>query len=806
MTAPIPVPRQCEKREAWVCPDRDGLPPLIIGTTILIALGGGTHPLTLGLLSVALGVTMAIRPPAYGIGGLAGLCWIALLTWILLALWLPAASVDWRLAADFLGIQIGSAISPQPWVSIEALIGFLAGSAFLFVALANRPNPSQRRHALHLLAGALTALGVGAIVAGCFGWRLPWADEVHVFSWFPNRNQTALTFACGSILSFGLAALPWYRHGLVLPPAKRASGSPPVRVYTAALWPLLGGCILLYAVFQSLSKGALIAWCCGMLTLLILRATSTNRAASRLLRFAPALAILLFSFFVFLGGASRDRMVDFITLPLSSVGDSAAIPADFRWHIYVDTVSMIADQPWTGVGLGQFQYIFPQYRAIPAASVAMRHPESDWLWWTAELGVVGLALIIIGLGALLFRLRRPKASNPKDLTAPNEGIDQFYHQIALAALVAFFVHSLVDVGAHRLGTVSLVIILYALALPQQPRPTKLRQFARPLGRASGVVLLLAGIGLMSLSALQSPLLTTYAPAAKAPLATAPLQWQPYFRKAVQTYPNDPQAALDTFYQARLLKPENVDIALQEGLFLLRMNNDGGAFAAFSSAILRSHNPVEPFLQILRRTASKPVYHNRLRSLAQNDEALIAAYWCAIPTEILNTEEVMADLTKEWHLLPAWAQQSILEKLSKRNFNGRALSLFEFSQADKQQQIWPAAMQVLVAEERWEEALALFDQRVERKPLPAASISDDALRQLQAVTLIHSHDPVVAARLINAYLSRRMWDEVRRTADQARTLPGYPPDTLYWLGLALSETNRQEEAAHAYADWLLQRRN
>jgi tetratricopeptide (TPR) repeat protein len=314
------------------------------------------------------------------------------------------------------------------------------------------------------------------------------------------------------------------------------------------------------------------------------------------------------------------------------------------------------------------------------------------------------------------------------------------------------------------------------------------------------------MGLISLAALQSPLLTTYAPAAKAPLSTAPLQWQPYFRAAVQTYPNDPQAALDTFYQARFLKPENADIPLQEGLFLLRMNNDGGAFAAFSSAILRSHNPVEPFLQILRRTASKPVYHNRLRSLAQNDEALIAAYWCAIPTEILNTEEVMADLTIDWHILPAWAQRSILEKLSKRNFNVRVQTLFESSQANKQQQIWPVAMQALVAEERWEEALALFDQRVERKPLPEASISDDALRQLQALTLIHSHDPVVAARLINAYLSRRMWDEVRRTAHQARTLPGYPPDTLYWLGLALSETNRRQEAARAYADWLSQRRN
>jgi len=794
-----------QKREVLIRPLRRGFQSLIIGTTVLIALGGGTHPLTLGLFTIVLGLAIAVRPHYSGLGGLAGLCWISLCTWMLLALALPAPDVEWRFAADYVGIDIGSAVSPQPWVTIEALVAFLTGSALLVLAISCKPYPSQQKWCTHLLSFTLTLLGIGAIIAASLGWRLPWATEVQVFSWFPNRNQTALTFACGSVLSFGLAFLPWYRRSLELSMAKQADKAPSISVYTASMKPFIYGSILLYATFQSLSRGALIAWSCGMLTLVILRVARTDLAASRLMRFAPALAILLFSFFVFMGGESRDRMMETIAQTQSSDGDIARI-ADIRGLIYADTVTMIADQSLTGVGLGQFRYVFPQYRSASASIFTIRHPESDWLWWTAELGLVGLVFLVVGLGSLLWRLRHSKAEKLKELGSENGPIDLFYRHIALAALVPFFIHSLVDVGAHRLGTVSLAIVLYTLALPQAAETALPPKIVRRLWCGVGALLLLLGVGTTFLAAVRSTYLTTYATEADRPSPTVPLQWQPYFRSAVQMYPDDPLVALDTFFQARFLMPDNVDIPLSEGLFLLSKNDRSGAFAAFSSAIRRSNNPVEPFQEILYQAVSKPAYHEHLRTLAQTNEEMITAYWRTMPAEFLKADVLMSNLTKDWHILPAWAQQSILEKLNQRKLYDSVQTLFQSSQADKQKQIWPVAMQTLVAKDRWEEALALFEQWEAPKPLPDETLSDDALRQLQATALVHSEDPVIAARLIRAYLTREMWNEVRRTAERARVLPGSPPDTLYWLGRALSETNYKREAASAYAEWLSIRSN
>lgn len=802
MTATTPVPRKRGKREVWAGPVGGGLQALIIGTAILIATGGGTHPLTLGLLTLWLGLVMVVRPPAFGVGRLAGLCWAALCIWILLTLCLPAPAVDWRLASDALGIPIGSAITPQPWVTLQAFISFLAGSALLLLAHAHKPDPSQRQRAIHLLAFVLTALAVAAIVAAGFGWRLPWADEVHVFSWFPNRNQTALTFACGSVLLFGLAFLPWHRHSLADSSRKRVGRPPPRAVYTSSLRMFLGGCVLLYATFQSLSRGALIAWSGGMLTLIVLRAVNAKGNATQLLRFIPALGLLLFSFFVFFGGDSRDRMMETVALHTPAADDSP-IPADFRWHIYSDTTAMIADQPLVGVGLGQFRYLFPQYRSIPAAPVGILHPESDWLWWAAELGLVGLALIVLGTGSLLLQLRRPSRKDPSHLSSGDAALDRLYRHSALAALVPFFVHSLVDVGAHRLGTVALALILYALALPQRVHSAPPRQVFGKLWRISGIAMGLIGSGLILLVTLRSPLLTTYAPGAKEPLATAPLQWQPYFRSASQIYPVDRETALNRFYQARFLMADSAEIPFQEGLFLLRMNDHGAAFAAFRSAIQRSDAPVELFRQILRRTVSQTQHHPQLYRLAQSEGALVAAYWSAIPGKLLKDATLLDSLIIDWPDLPESAQHTILRNLHRTQQIEPLLTLFERSRPQSRSEIWPVAMQALVAANRWQEALALFDQWVERRPLPDEPLSDASLRQLQASALMHSDDPVVSGRLLNAYLSRRMWDDARRTATRIRDLPNSPPDTLYWLGLALSETNRPEEAARAYAEWLSQ---
>ncbi|MEM0966343.1 MAG: O-antigen ligase family protein [Verrucomicrobiota bacterium] len=778
---------------------------LCVGTALLIALGGGTHPITLGAMAVALGVAFMAYPPNSRIQSNVGFCWLALFIWIFLSIWIPSNLADWRLTAEDLSIPISSSTSPQPWVTLEGLFPFLTGSAFFAMALATRPVGYERKFCVHVLAGALLILGLGGIFASILGLRLPWADFVQVFSWFPNRNQTGLVFASGSVLFFGLALVAPYRNRLQQA-LRKTQSSPLIRVYGASSLQFLFGCLLLYATFQTTSKGALVAWSSGMVTLLLLQAKSGKRFSTRLLRFAPALAFILFAFFVFFGGEARDRMMDFLALLSDDLTEETNTPPDFRWLIYKDTLSMIADQPVTGVGLGQFSYVFPQYRSDSVAPRTILHPESDWLWWVAEIGLFGLSLVVICFGALLLQLRRPKNVVVQDFEHYDNSIDELYRLIALAALVPFFAHSFVDVGAHRLGTVLLAIVLFALALPYQNNPSSERKLVRQFWRGGGAVLFCAGLGILTLTAFQSPLLGTYASEAKEPLATRPLQWQPYFRSAVQTYNEDPQAAMHSFEKAQFLVPTSPEIPLREGLFLVAMDDFPRAFRAFESALERTRTPIETYRLILQKTASNPIHYSRLRELAGTDEELIAAYWMALPSGSVDTEEEMPKLRTDWEVLPAATQRSILEKLKQRRSYDRVLSLFDLSLTENQEQTWSTAMQALVGKGRYEEALSLFETRVEPIPLPDQVLTDYELKRLRALTLTQSEDPVLALRLLQAYLSSERWHDAYRTAKRLQELPGRPPETLYWLGFASAKTNQKADAAQGYAKWLSERSN
>ncbi|NQY32404.1 MAG: O-antigen ligase family protein, partial [Coraliomargarita sp.] len=581
-----------------------------------------------------------------------------------------------------------------------------------------RPTGLQRARCIRLLAGALLILGIGSIIAAKLGITLPWANRVHVFSWFPNRNQSALVFASGSVLLFGLAFLPWYRQRI-------DSSAPTFRsIWIHTILRALLGSLLLYALFLSLSKGALIAWCVGMFALVFLTVISTNSKHLGLLRVLPAFAILLFAFFVFFGGKSRERLVEFIASPPSALATETERSANFRWQIYVESTSLIVDQPWAGVGLGQFQYIFPQYRRIPAAHVAILHPESDFFWWASELGIIGLSLITLCLGSLLLRLK-PKADKDRG------SLDHYYRCIAIAALTPIFVHGLVDVGGHRIGTVLLAIILYTVALPNDAsllRPSPIYQY---LWRFTGLAVLLIGALLLTLAELRSPLLKAYAPKANEPLQSRPLQWQPYFRSAGQSYANDRKVALHDFQKARFLVADNSLVPFEEGSFLFRVGDYKQAFAAFTSALRRSEQPVETYRRILRRTRFSADHREELRNLANMDAKLVAAYWEAFPTREVNTRETMQSLRRDWKTITGAGQKRILERLNRHKLPQITLSLFEISAPEKHQQSWTAAMQAHVEIGEWEEALNILNQWVMHKNISTKPITDYELKRLQS---------------------------------------------------------------------------
>ena len=86
----------------------------------------------------------------------------------------------------------------------------------------------------------------------------------------------------------------------------------------------------------------------------------------------------------------------------------------------------------------------------------MLHPESSWLQWLNELGLIPLALLVFAFGRLVF---------PR-LGGLFERRGTFYLSAgALAGVAGLVAHALIDVPAHRWGTAGFALALLGLACP-----------------------------------------------------------------------------------------------------------------------------------------------------------------------------------------------------------------------------------------------------------------------------------------------------------------------------------------------------
>nr|WP_246417951.1 O-antigen ligase family protein [Haloferula luteola] len=168
---------------------------------------------------------------------------------------------------------------------------------------------------------------------------------------------------------------------------------------------------------------------------------------------------------------------------------TSSAPIDFRVPIMQDTFTMISAAPLTGVGAGQFRYVFPQFRekSVLGWYRVVLHPESNWLEWAAECGVPATLGIAILLGIAYFQAARRIRQNR----------DRALRAACLAASALLPLHGLVDVPAHVLGLCFVSILLFALS--QAPRSRKEAPLPRSWGfRPVGVLLLPASLALTGL--------------------------------------------------------------------------------------------------------------------------------------------------------------------------------------------------------------------------------------------------------------------------------------------------------------------
>ena len=394
---------------------------------VLILLGGGTRVWSQALCLIGVGGFLIWKPPLRSPGKMISIAAVGLFL-LAIASFFPIPGgfreIWWVEAVNGLGIHLSPTISAQPRVTAEGLAIMTAGLGWFCLLCSHRVDHRIRRRMLWLFSLGVGLLGVGIIVGSYFGWKYPFAREASTFSYFPNRNQTSSLLFLGGIIAFGLSIDALRRR----------------RVMTIAGFLIV--IVIFFALIFSLSRAGIFLFFSGCIIWLLCSLDPSRFTRNFVL--ATSGLILIFSVFVFFGGETLKRVSDFVSRESGS-------KLDFRQLIYKDTTQLILDQPVTGVGLGNFSFVFPQYRDASASSSQIIHPESDWFWLGAELGLPGVCLAAIGMlgiwrGCWTMESRRERR----------------YRILIFAALFVFVIHSFVDVPGHRLGTFMAASFLYGL--------------------------------------------------------------------------------------------------------------------------------------------------------------------------------------------------------------------------------------------------------------------------------------------------------------------------------------------------------
>jgi Flp pilus assembly protein TadD len=515
-------------------------------------LGGATQKWEEGLVITVLATYLLIRPPRFSLGALTNL---VLLTLFILAViaFLPARwffQPEWRAALvnDF-GIQLPSALTPQPWITLSYFVSFVAGLSWLYIVATQDVELHEVRFQLRLFTGGIALLAAICIALYLARTTLPFWHNEQNFGPFPNRNQTGDLFGLTAIVILACVQDDLRKR------RKRWI------VWILAL-VLIGAALILN--FSRSGIVILVAGSAFWLGALAFRQRSPWRLA---LGISLLLLLLLLTALLLFGGQTFERfhLRDFIT---------AGSSTNFRWRIFHDTFRLIRNSPWCGIGFGNFESIFAIFRDASLGDPRALHPESDWFWLWTELGWPAVALTIVGIAMFVSRVFPLRV-----------GTNQGYRLAALIAALLFAIHGIVDVSGHQVGTAFAAIFLLGLSL-HRPLSLKRSQWTSILFRFVGLVLLAAGLSLV-IAARNAKLLPgsvgvssakqlseianregnyseTIALTTRA-LRWAPIDWQLYLARAIgEVELKQTTNAVDDFRRARFLEPIAYEVPLAEG--------------------------------------------------------------------------------------------------------------------------------------------------------------------------------------------------------------------------------------------------
>ena len=539
--------------------------------------------------------------------------------------WFPLP--DWRSVLEKPGARLPATVSAQPWLTLQSTLQFFLGLSWCYYLLAADWSLASRKKIWSAIALLIVSLSAAIIVANFLHARIPFWPDTPQFGFFPNRNHTSNVLGIGGILVYALALNGFakrQRHWWIWIAALSLICWALILDYSRAGIILLGGGIVAWHLFWLISS-----------------------AEKRRPLIASAGILLLFVLFVWSGGKTVTRFVNEESNFLS--------PSNMRFAIYRDALDLTARSPFTGIGLGNFRYIFTTTQTHSIGEGVAVHPESDWLWAAVELGWLAPLLIA---ALFLWWLRR---------CFPFEsGTYRLMRFGAMVCTCGFALHAFFDVPGHHIGAILPTLALAGTALHPNQR-FKRSPILPILFRLTGIILLFGAVfwflsfgGSVNFPSnvtverwqnqidrtLDQNEYETASTMASRALGIAPLEWNIYYQRAVAEvglYLRQP--AKHDFAVARYLLPQWPDLWWKEGTTWALAGEIDEAFDSWAR-MLRHFPQQAPDLyrDIYGLIKDQPELVDRWRLLGrENQKCLLVFFQNASPVEFrVELDRLLAD--------------------------------------------------------------------------------------------------------------------------------------------------------------------
>ena len=326
---------------------------------------------------------------------------------------------EWRLEVEKLGTATGSTAFVQPQVAIEFAMKF-AITAFTGLYLLG--------HRIHSRSQLWITLGFSLAIVAWIIMGILLRKEGKNFGFFPNRNHTATLLSMAVFVTVGGLAHAIRHRKIVLA----------IAFVPGILLPMW----ILYTV--SISRSGIVLVGLGLVMWFLLG--GLNNLRSNAGKALILLAIAAVGAFFLIDSTAKKRLTETHENWVASANtegvttQQSGIFNDSRWLIFKDTWKMISTESWTGVGAGQFAYVYPQYRNHSNNSnlPIFLHPESDWLMMMAEVGLPATCCLIAAVACVVyFALRNIRS-----------GKGRLIRIGCLIAALLLLTHGLLDVPSH----------------------------------------------------------------------------------------------------------------------------------------------------------------------------------------------------------------------------------------------------------------------------------------------------------------------------------------------------------------------